>query len=68
MVGLITERHWELIEKIFPGMKCFYEKSLGKKPNTFLELEWFFVNREPVSSKKQLAAGGGLKNLRSAKR
>lgn len=43
MTGIVTEKHWRLIEKVFPGMKRFYER-LEKKPNTFLELEWKYLS------------------------
>jgi len=45
MVGLITEKDWSEINKVFPGMKSFYESLSGTKPKTFLELEWLYINR-----------------------
>lgn len=44
MTGFITEKHWRLIEKSFPGIKRFYQSLDGKKPSTFLELEWQYLD------------------------
>ena len=51
MVGMITEKDWREIDRVFPGMKSFYERLPGNKPKTFLELEWLFIN-EPLESEE----------------
>ncbi|MBI4510197.1 MAG: hypothetical protein HY698_11225 [Deltaproteobacteria bacterium] len=39
MKGLINESHFDLAERLFPGIGSFYG-SLQCKPMTFLELVW----------------------------
>jgi hypothetical protein len=39
MKGLITERHFRVAEKWFPGIRAFY-LAMACKPATFLELVW----------------------------
>ncbi len=39
MKGLITERHFRVAEKWFPGIRAFYLR-MEHKPATFLELVW----------------------------
>jgi hypothetical protein len=41
MRGYITERDYELMERVFPGIMRFYWKTLPR-PVTFLELLWRF--------------------------
>jgi hypothetical protein len=48
MRGLITERHFEKAERLFPGIRRFYQ-SLAEKPSTFLELLWKFQGRSDRS-------------------
>lgn len=50
MRGLITERHFEVAERMFPGIGAFY-RALAQKPLTFLELVWEYTvraDRSPV--------------------
>jgi hypothetical protein len=50
MRGLITERHFEVAERMFPGIGAFYT-ALAQKPLTFLELVWEYTvhgDRFPV--------------------
>jgi hypothetical protein len=42
MRGLITERHFEVAERMFPGIGDFY-RALAEKPLTFLELVWEYT-------------------------
>lgn len=51
MNGIVTEKNWREIETVFPGMKHFYER-LAKKPDTFLELEWRFLDLRNSTDKK----------------
>ena len=44
MRGLITERHFEVAERMFPGIGAFY-RTLAQKPLTFLELVWEYTMR-----------------------
>ena len=39
MQGLITDRDFEMVEDIFPGIRRFYLET-QPKPVTFLELLW----------------------------
>jgi hypothetical protein len=41
MQGLITERHFDSAERLFPGIRRLYS-ALARKPSTFLDLllEW----------------------------
>lgn len=39
MQGLITERHFVVAERCFPGIRRLYRELL-RKPATFLELVW----------------------------
>jgi hypothetical protein len=39
MQGLITERHFDVAERWFPGIRRFY-LAMASKPRTFLELVW----------------------------
>ena len=41
MQGLITERHFVLMERVFPGIREFYLE-IRPRPITFLELLWRF--------------------------
>jgi hypothetical protein len=41
MQGYITERDFDLMERVFPGIKRFYLES-WPRPVTFLELLWRF--------------------------
>ncbi len=50
MLGLITEKDWEQINQTFPGIRAFYEKIGGRKPKTFLELQWLFLNQKRFSA------------------
>jgi len=45
MSGMITEKNWDEINEAYPGIEEFYESLAGERPNTFLELEWMFLNR-----------------------
>lgn len=51
MVGLVTERDFLVIEKVFPGMKNLYA-NLTRKPRTFLELEWQYLHKKCASRKR----------------
>lgn len=44
MRGLITERHFEVAERMFPGIGELY-RALARKPLTFLELVWEYTLR-----------------------
>jgi hypothetical protein len=44
MQGLITERDFDAMEAVFPGIRQFYDES-RPKPFTFLELLWKFEGR-----------------------
>lgn len=48
MRGLITEKHWEQIEKTFPGICAYYDCLVKKRemiPHTFLDLEQDFLDK-----------------------
>ncbi len=45
MRGLITERHFEVAERMFPGIGDLY-RALTQKPLTFLELVWEYTQRD----------------------
>jgi hypothetical protein len=58
MRGLITEVHFDKAERLFPGIRRFYQ-SLAEKPATFLELLWKFQcrsERSPVEDTDSAAA------------
>ena len=44
MVGLITEKDFTIVEKVFPGIRALYAH-LKIKPKTFLELEWQYLEK-----------------------
>jgi hypothetical protein len=44
MQGFITDRDFDLVERVFPGIKRFYLETLPR-PRTFLELLWRFEGR-----------------------
>ncbi len=44
--GFVTERHFALAEKEFPGISHFYA-TCSPKPRTFLELLTLFQDAEP---------------------
>lgn len=44
MFGCITEKNWDEMEKAFPGIYKYYRR-LSRKPKTFLELQWRFLNK-----------------------
>jgi hypothetical protein len=49
MQGVITERHFDLAERMFPGIRDFYDL-LSTKPSTFLELVWAYEHQVERSS------------------
>lgn len=53
MQGVITEQHFEMAERMFPGIRDFYDL-LDTKPLTFLELVWAYerqVERLPCRTR-----------------
>lgn len=49
MQGVITERHFDIAERLFPGIRGFYDL-LSNKPSTFLELVWAYEHQVERSS------------------
>jgi hypothetical protein len=45
MSGMVTEKDFAVADRVFPGIVRFFE-SLERKPKTFLELVWLFLNAE----------------------
>jgi hypothetical protein len=54
MSGLVTERDFETAEQSFPGIGRFY-RSMGRKPATFLELVWAYLENQSARPMKRAA-------------
>lgn len=55
MQGVITEKHFEMAERMFPGIRDYYDL-LSTKPLTFLELVWAYereVERLPCRTPRR---------------
>ncbi len=53
MRGLITETHFEMAERWYPGIRDLYAE-LDEKPQTFLQLVWEYEQREVRSRPETL--------------
>jgi hypothetical protein len=54
--GFITERHFEIAERTFPGIRDYY-RDLNDKPSTFLELVWRYERRDLCEGITAAASG-----------
>jgi hypothetical protein len=54
--GFVTERHFAIAERVFPGIRDFY-RALTEKPATFLELVWAFERRDCCEARAEWHTG-----------
>ena len=45
MAGFITDTDLNAANRVYPGIKSFYQ-GLQRKPGTFLELQWLFLKQK----------------------